>query len=262
MKKPLPHPLIGLIMAGFVLLTGTAARAGECAVAVSRDTILERGAFGELRLASGRVVVLSDVRVAGHVEEVSDFLASRLGAEIELRLRGTVPDRWGRLQAAVIVAPDASRLDLAHALVARGLAVVDTSSQNLCDAGLLLREEQARRARRGVWRAEEVLPVPATDADALLARVGGFTIVEGVVESVGERGRRTYLDFSRARDGAFTVIIAGPLRAKMRDAGMDVATLKDRRIRVRGIMQNWRGPAIEITTVEFIEKLESRPLRP
>lgn len=255
-------PLRLLALAALVSLSGQAAHAGECKFVASRDTVVESGAFGEIRLASGRMVTLSDVRIAGPTEDALHFLASQVGAEVELQVRETKPDRWGRIGAAIILSPDASRLDLAHALVARGLAVVDSQAQTLCDESLLLREEQARRSRRGLWRAAEALPVPAEDPAALLARVGSFTIVEGVVQSIGERGRRTFLDFGRSWDGAFTVIIPSPLWTKVQGAGMGDDALKGRRIRIRGIMQNWRGPAIELTTVEFIEKLEARPLRP
>jgi endonuclease YncB( thermonuclease family) len=257
-KSPLPLLALALL----VLLSGQAAHAGECKFVASRDTVVESGAFGEIRLASGRVVTLSDVRIAEPVDDALHFLASQAGAEVELQVRESKPDRWGRIGAAIILSPDASRVDLAHALIARGLAVVDSQAQTLCDESLLLREEQARRSRRGLWRAVETLPVPAENSAALLARLGSFTIVEGVVQSIGERGRRTYLDFGRSWEGAFTVIIPSPLWTKVQSAGMGVDTLKGRRIRIRGIMQNWRGPAIELTTVEFIEYLEARPLRP
>ena len=256
------HGLATVALAGFLSLFGADARADECTASVSRDVLLESSEFGEMRLASGRTVTLSDVRVSFDDNTARVFLSTQSGTPIELRVRETKPDRWGRVRASIILSPDASRLDLAHALVARGLAVVDTHAQSLCDDSLLLREEQARRARRGIWRADDALPFAADDPAELLARVGSFTLVEGMVRSVGERERRTYLDFGRSWETAFTVIIPSPLWTKVQEAGMGAATLKGRRIRVRGIMQNWRGPAIELTTVEFIENLESRPLRP
>lgn len=261
-KKPPRCAFAKAFLAGLMALYWAGARAEECAVAVSRDILVESGPFGELRLASGTIVTLADVRTSAGEDDVFRFLASQAGAEVELQVRETKPDRWGRVRAAIVLSPNTSRLDLAHALVARGLAIVDSHAQTLCDASLLLREEQARRSRRGLWRADEALPIPAEDAGALLSRVGSFAIVEGVVLSVGERERRTYLDFGRSWEGAFTVIIPTPVWAKVREAGMGGETLKGRRIRVRGIMQNWRGPAIELTTVEFIENLESRTLRP
>jgi endonuclease YncB( thermonuclease family) len=261
-----------------------------CTATITRDVLVAGGAHGELHLASGRTISLTDVRVAagpsiaargadaheGGVQEarvqeagvqeagvLRDFaqayLASQIGEQVELRLSAGAPDRWGRMRAAVVLSPDTSRLDLAHALVARGMAIVDTGAERLCDDSLLLREEQARRSRRGVWSEAGAQPLEAGDAAGLLARVGHFAIVEGVVRNVGERGRRTYLDFGRSWDDAFTVIVPKPLWTRLQDAGTNAATLRGRRIRIRGIMQNWRGPAIELTTVEFIEKLESRP---
>lgn len=251
-----------------------------CTATISRDVLVAGGAHGELHLASGGTITLNDIRVvagpsggarggdahergvqeAGVLRDFAQaYLASQIGAQVELRLSAGAPDRWGRMRGAVVLSPDTSRLDLAHALVARGMAIVDTGAERLCDDSLLLREEQARRSRRGVWSEAGAQPLEAGDAAGLLARVGKFAIVEGVVRNVGERGRRTYLDFGRSWDDAFTVIVPQPLWTRLQDAGTNAATLRGRRIRIRGIMQNWRGPAIELTTVEFIEKLESRP---
>jgi hypothetical protein len=251
--RHLPIACIGL--ATLLALSSTATRA-QCDGAAVRDMLLESGNFGEIRLASGRTVTLADVRVVGTDEAAGAFVAAHAGAPVELRLGDEKPDRWGRMRAAIMLSPDTARLDLAHALVARGVAVVDTGAEALCDASLLLREEQARRSRRGLWREPEALPLASGESAALLARAGRFTIVEGEVRSVGERERRTYLNFDRSWEGAFTVIIPARLWTKVQAAGMEADTLKGRRIRVRGIMQEWRGPAIELTTVDFIEQLE------
>jgi len=256
LTNALLRPIAVIGLAGFVALSGADAHAGNCGGTISRDRLLESGPFGEIRLASGRTVTLADIRVAGIDHGTGAFVSAHAGAPVELQLGDFRPDRWGRLHAGIVLSPDSSRLDLAHALVARGIAVVDSGAETLCDNSLLLREEQARRARRGIWRDPETLPVSAENRDALRARMGGFTIVEGVVRSVGERSRRTYIDFGRSWDSAFTVIVPARLWSKVQAAGMEADTLKGRRIRVRGIMQEWRGPAIELTTVDFIEKLE------
>jgi endonuclease YncB( thermonuclease family) len=244
-----------LAIVALLALPGTAARA-QCDGTALRDILLESGAFGEIRLASGRVVTLGDIRVAGADDAAQAFVSAHAGAPVELRLGSDEADRWGRLKAGIVLSPDSTRLDLAHALVARGIAVVDSGAEQLCDKSLLAREEQARRSRRGLWRDEDALPLSAGDAAPLRARVGRFTLVEGEVRSVGERDRRTYLNFDRSWEGAFTVIIPAKLWTKVEAAGMEAATLKGRRIRVRGIMQEWRGPAIELTTVDFIEQLK------
>jgi hypothetical protein len=255
LKPSRRRPIARIGLAVLLALSSAAARA-QCDGAAVRDMLLESGDFGEIRLASGRIVMLADVRVAGMDEPARSFVAAHAGAPVELRLGDEKPDRWGRMRSAIVLSPDTLRLDLAHALVARGVAVVDTGAETLCDTSLLLREEQARRTRRGLWRKSEALPLASGDSAALLARVGRFTIVEGEVRSVGERARRTYLNFDRSWEGAFTVIIPARLWTKVQAAGMEADTLKGRRIRVRGIMQEWRGPAIELTTVDFIEQLE------
>ncbi len=268
--RALPSFLHLALAAALAVAAPPEGAASACEGRVARDVVSGAGAFGEVRLASGRSVILADIgpgdpaltHGAAIAEGARAFIAAQAGVAAEVRVVEEAPDRWGRVAAAIVLAPDAAALDLAHALVARGLAVVDPGARaRLCDPELLRREEQARRAGRGLWREAAMSPLPASDPAALLARVGSFTLVEGTVRRVGIRGRRTYLDFGGAPEGAFTIIVPADIWTRLEEAGLGGASLKGRRIRVRGIMQEWRGPAIELMMAELIETLEARPVR-
>jgi len=173
------------------------------------------------------------------------------------RLADAQPDRWGRLPVQALL--DDGR-PLAHVLIDAGLARVDPGpGSDLCDPALLVREARARAAWRGIWAEPANRPLSAHDPDALAARAGENVIVEGRVVSVGERARATYLDFSRRWRGGFTVIIPEEIWRDLLERGIDADYLSGRRIRVRGVMLDWRGPAIELAIAAFIEDLETGP---
>lgn len=165
------------------------------------------------------------------------------------------PDRWGRLPVQAILHDGRP---LAHALVDSGYAQVDPGpGADLCDPALLPREARARADRRGIWAAPENRPLSAHDAEGLAARIGENTIVEGRVIAVGERRRATYLDFSRRWQGGFTVIVPEEIWRELVQDGIDAGHLTGRRIRVRGVLLDRRGPAIELAIAAFIEDLET-----
>ena len=202
--------------------------------------------------ASGAEMRLIDLRVADIAAAEALIARERPAYRV---LADAAPDRWGRLPVLGVL--DDGR-PLAHALIDAGLARVDPGpGTDLCDPALLPREARARAARRGIWAAPENRPLSAHDSEALAARAGESVIVEGRVVSVGERGRATYLDFSRRWQGGFTVIIPEEIWQDLSEKGIDAAYLSGRRIRVRGVMLDWRGPAIELAIAAFIEDLET-----
>ena len=251
---------------GLVAATSVAAapRPAPCPALRLEDRVAGISQRGEISLASGRVVLLSGVRLAEGALDAPRALAL-LAAAVDRPVTGTItagdPDRWGRHLADLRV--DAQDRDLAAELVSQGLARVDAGmTDRLCRTDLLRTEKEARAARRGLWDRPVERPLPAHDTAPLLARTGRFTLVEGRVRTAGERRRQTYLNFGRRWNEDFTVIIPAAIWAQMKAAGFDSGTIQGRRIRIRGIIQNWRGPAIEVTAPEMVEILGSRRLRP
>ncbi|MGY6645925.1 MAG: thermonuclease family protein [Salinarimonas sp.] len=202
--------------------------------------------------ASGAEMRLIDLRVADIAAAEALIARERPAYRV---LADAEPDRWGRLPVQAVL--DDGR-PLAYVLIDAGLAWVDPGpGADLCDPALLPREARARAGWRGIWAAPENRPLSAHDPGALAARAGESVIVEGRVVSIGERGRATYLDFSRRWQGGFTVIIPEEIWQDLSEKGIDAAYLSGRRIRVRGVMLDWRGPAIELAIAAFIEDLET-----
>lgn len=247
------------LLAAFMAPTGAIACGGEA----QSDRIVGIPARGELRLESGRTVRLSGVRLADAGAAGADAraaLAALVQAPVAVRLIDAAPDRWGGVPGAVALAEDAGDDDLARRLVAGGLALVDAADiGRLCDPGLLDIEAQARRDAIGLWAEPDAQPIAAEDAAGLVAALDRFALVEGRVRSVGVRERRVYLDFAGADAQTFTAIVPTEVFAVLEASGLDARALRGRRIRVRGIIQSWRGTAVTITAAETIEILEARP---
>jgi hypothetical protein len=236
-----------------------APRAGApaCLAGPVRFEILEAvGPRGEIRLGSGARVVLDSLRWPDAPEAAAAaaaWLAGRRGARVAVVPRGQ-PDRWDRQRADIQVAEGDE--DLAGGLIAAGLAFADAGeADSLCRPALRVVEAAARTRRLGLWRE----PIPAaTDGPALRALAGRFAIVEGDVRRVGERSARTYIDFGARGSDALTVTVSKRTWRMVRARGLSAASLEGRRVRVRGILEVWRGPTLEADAdgIEFVGESE------
>ncbi|WP_336487665.1 hypothetical protein [Methylobacterium nigriterrae] len=122
----------------------------------------------------------------------------------------------------------------------------------LCRPALLGLEDTARRAGLGLWRR----PLPAArDGPALRAAAGHFVVARGRILHIGERPGRTYLDFVRRGEDGLTVAVSKRTWRRLQEHGLSAAGLKGRVVRVRGIVEIWRGPVIEVASAETIEVL-------
>ena len=218
--------------------------AASCRVGPARGEILDGiGLRGEIRLASGARVVLDSLRWPDNpeaAEAARAWLDGRRGARLVVVPRGP-PDRWGRERADIEVADGDP--DLAGGLIGAGLAFADADERDsLCRPALRLLEAAARANRLGLWR--DPLP-PATDGPALRALAGRFVVVEGRIRHVGERSARTYLDFAARGQDGLTVTVSKRTWRMVRARGLSAASLEGLRVRVRGILEVWRGPTLE-----------------
>jgi endonuclease YncB( thermonuclease family) len=229
----------------------------------SEDVIRSVSPPGEVALASGRKLRLLDLRLPDDADEApraAAVLASLADRRVTVAAVGEA-DRWGRLTAELALLDDAAPIDVAELLVGEGFALVDAGERDaLCRPELLAVEARARQRRLGLWATERYRPAFAGDGERLKGLVGRFGLVEGRVRSVGERRERTYLNFGPDWQSDLTVIIPKRTWAVMQGRGLSAAALRGRRVRARGIFEEWQGVAVEIAAADMLELLgQDRP---
>jgi hypothetical protein len=146
----------------------------------------------------------------------------------------------------------ADGVPLQHTLLAAGWAAVDPLSA--LDSGdsidrMLALEDHARQAGLGIWQDLDVLPDKAAD---LAARIGTRQIVEGRVRRVSSNKRYVYLNFGVDWRTDFTVRLD---QTMIESAAFDAADVDGRRLRVRGVLEEARGPLMTISHLKQIEFL-------
>nr|WP_315800913.1 thermonuclease family protein [Bradyrhizobium sp. SZCCHNS3002] len=208
------------------------------------------------RLDDGREVRLAGIEVppeeqrATSVDALGVLLRDR---DVVLRGEDDTPDRYGRQRAFVFVAgadqPVQSEL-LRQGAVLRGIDLPDRD----CALSLGAAEAEARNAGRGLWKIATVIK-NTESPDDILSRVGLFTVVEGKVLSVRQTGTTTYLNFARNWTRGFAVTIPKRMMAVLEGAGIDVKSLANRQVRVRGWIEAHAGPRLELTQTAQIEIL-------
>lgn len=252
---------LGLAVSAVLALPNPAgAVAPECREAPARaERLAGLDPRGELILASGHRAVLDGVRWPDGPEQASEaraWLLARTGRALTLVARGE-SDRWGRAHVdATLDETDAEATtpDLAAGLVALGLVAVDAGERDtLCRPALLAVEAGARRRGSGLWR--QTGP-DVQDGPALRARLGRFVVLQGAVRWVGERPRRTYLDFVRRGEDGLTVTVSKRTWRVLQERGLSAASLRGRQVRVRGVVEAWRGPTLDIASADMIEVLD------
>jgi len=177
--------------------------------------------------------------------------ALTLGKIVTLSYGGRRKDRYNRLLAHL---HDSAGRWVQGELLRGGMARVYSFADNRAVvAQILVLERDARAARRGIWRDPFYRVRDARDA----ARdIGGFQLVEGRVQAVARRTKRTYINFGADWRSDFTVVVAARARRLFRAAGLDLTRLEGRRIRVRGWVKSYNGPMIEATHPKQIEFLD------
>lgn len=191
------------------------------------------------------------------------------GKRATLRYGGERIDRHGRVLAQVFAEQsDGKTLWAQEEMLKRGLARVYTFDDNrACSDALLEAERDARAAKRGIWANDFYAIRSASDIEGLAERIGRYELVEGKVVSSALVRDRLYINFGEDYREDFTVTVQGRnvklfreeepwaslVFGKAEDA--EVSGLAGMRIRVRGWLDRYNGPEIEITHPEQIEVL-------
>lgn len=209
---------------------------------------------GSIILDSGEAVFLHDICFEWHGKPDVFKEVQYFEGECVVVLSRTRKNRWGEVSVTLELQNGRS---FANVLVEKGLAYVHTGENpSLRDRSLLQKEEEARRKKVGMWQSSDNLPVPVYQTEKLLERKGLFTLVEGKVLSVGKRRTRTYLNFGRNWKQDFTVVIPGSVMQQEVGRDLQISQLQGKKVRIRGILDEWNGPLITLYSLDMLEILE------
>lgn len=222
--------------------------------------------LGDPLLADGRslrLVGLAPRQDAVELARFSSEIARWQGLDVRLVAAGEL-DRWGRLPARLLVEGQsgAEPRDLATVLVGAGAAAAMPEAAH---AGCGVPERSVRPAPSQPAPARRppatVAAISAGSLDghdiaALKAHAGRVVAMEGRIASVGERAQRTYLNFSRRRAEAGSIVMPKRLWRKMQDGGWTAATLTGKRVRARGVLSGQDGLLLDLTSALALDVID------
>jgi Staphylococcal nuclease homologue len=210
---------------------------------------------GELTLQDGRRLRLAGIeeRPDATLQELLTPWLTRQPLQVEWLTKAA--DRWGRFTIRAFAPDRAGELmSVNEALIDAGLARVEIDPlARPCLGALLKLEDEARAAKRGLWREDKFKPLSATDRAGLLERRGEQVIVEGRIVSVGQTRSQTYLNFGHYRSYDFAIVLDRRVQNSFDSTGTKVSALTGKTVRVRGLLDVRLGPHIQIHDAEALE---------
>ena len=278
--SPLVLILTFLVLSSFQFAEG--ARAAECRLEDDEQSsrVVEIVDGDTLLLEDGREVRLTGIQAPKLPLGRPNFQAWPLAVEarkalsdlaldktVMLRFGGTRSDRHGRVLAQVFVMDaDTENLWLQREMLRSGLARVYTFNDNrACSDELLSAEREARGAGRGIWVDPFYDIRDASNPNGLMERIGSFELVEGEIVSATQVRGWLYINFGEDYRNDFTVTVRErdvkllaaeePWTSLLDDytGRKDLAALSGKLVRVRGWLDRYNGPEIEISHPEQIE---------
>ena len=245
-----------------VLLSAATGHAfGACPTAGTRIVTLKTVADGDTFFTTdGAEVDLDGVMAPGSGgEKVGTRVAAQArnalsdalkqGA-LSLAFAGQEKDRYGRLKAQVFTGTQWVQV----ALLSQGLVrAAPEMAGDACAQELLAAEAKARDIKSGHWSDGSFAVLTPDD---LKAKNGTFQIVEGKVQSTANQHGRIYLNFGTDWHSDFTVSVAKEDAKRFRAAHVNLRKLEGKRVLVRGWLQSYYGPEMEIARPGAIENLE------
>ena len=242
----------------------SAALAADCpSVGTEAATVAEVIDGDTVRLAEGMIVRLAGIEAPKQplsavgawppAEDAREAL-HRLAGGVAIRLApaGGSLDRYGRRHAYLFRTEGSS---VQAEMVASGWARVRwLPEEGACFQMLASKEGTARQARLGLWASPEYA-VRQADDPSLLDRNGLYELVEGRVVSVGHGSRMIFLDFGHDYRRDFTVMVSSAIADSLTAAGRSADVFANRRVRVRGVIEESSGPAIRLHDLAEIEIL-------
>jgi micrococcal nuclease len=159
-------------------------------------------------------------------------------------------DRYGRVRAQVFAGGDSVQAALLRAGAVR--AAPDRMSA-LCAKDYIAAEDEARVQRGGHWRDGLFF---LRSAEQLNNRTGTFQTIDGTVTTATLVKGRAYINFGADYRTDFTVTVSPQDMKLFRQARFDVRKLAGERVRVRGWLEQYNGPEMEIADPASIQRLD------
>ena len=278
--------IYGAILAAMCpIAAASAATIPDCAgdVTIARAHVVRVERNGVLVLSDGRAVSLEGIRLPEDDSRRDAALAllrdMTVGQSVTFTAMPPKEDRYDRIRAQGF----SGRAWLQQALLEKGLArVAIAPDRNECAPDLYEAESRARGRHAGLWassanepRQAETMRAPRRDEAASPSRraeapaappraeaasapppvpEGSFQLVEGWVTRVTIAGGRTFIDFGSNGRQNFSAIVQPDDRHAFN--GFDLEGLEAHKIRIRGIVQVYRGrPEIMLSNPAQIEVL-------
>ena len=139
-------------------------------------------------------------------------------------------------------------------LLSLGLARVRTSVFNPeMAAEMLAIEDQARTEDIGIWSEDEHRVLAPDEVEGFENSV---RVVEGRVVSTAMRNNQIYINFGSNWRDDFTISIAPEDKRRFSRAGIDPLQWNGKMVRVRGWVDSYNGPYIQIDHPAAVEILE------
>ena len=215
------------IVVALKMLTGAAMAGHPC---VSRAPV-DPGA---------RAVVAAGIVWEGERRDVDGLFVSSVAKR---------PDRYDRWVGFLVRGADDEPRQIEW--LREGLGYADpVGLKAACGAALLAAEAEARAAKRGLWRRGGL--ERATDP-TLAERTGRFAVVEGRIETVGDRARTIYLNFGTFWRQDFTVRVEKRDLKRHPELVARLGRAEGRTIRVRGTLELRDGPFMRVRDAGQIE---------
>lgn len=173
-------------------------------------------------------------------------------------------NRWDTVPAWIIRHDGQLSQILQERLIESGQAIVSPDlAGSDCLFTLKQAESRAQRAGRGVWQHTQVFST-GKPSD-LLKEVGHYIIAEGRIVSLGKTRRTRYLNFGYSWKSDFTVTLKvaeeAAFESMLAEQGYGLDGLEGTAVRVRGVVQRWDGPHIELVhpgQLDVIEPVKGR----
>lgn len=218
-----------------------------------------------IRMKNRRIVQLTGIEIPdlnmtepGDISVAARDYLEKLTLNKQLRLYQTKNQNKGRTNRmgytlGHLVLPFDNEVWIQGALLSQGLArVLPAASNPEMAVQMIALEDQARAAKKGLWADSKYAVLTPENATQGLNNWG---IVQGRIHGAAMSSNTLYLNFGPDWKTDFTIVVKPDIRRDLVKTGIDPMNLGGANIRVRGWIEDYNGPSIELTNAVWLEIL-------